>query len=85
MDAWKIIAVLILLAGLALSTVGIRQVNRAKTPNTCIVNFAKSLGGKSSFNLRESLQKDRHAGIIGITLGVVFVCAGLIILFHPKK
>lgn len=85
MDARRVVAILVLLAGLVLSNVGIRQVSRAKTPNPCILSFAKSLGGPASFNLKETLQQDKRSGLISLTSGAVLVCAGLVILFYPEK
>ena len=85
MDVRKLLAILVLFLGLLILIVGIRLVDRGKSPNTCVVDFAKSLGGKASFDLRQSSQKDRYYGKAGIILGTVFICAGGVFLFKLKK
>ncbi len=57
----------------------------SRNPNTCVVSFAKSLGGKASFELGQSVKKDRLFGVAGISVGVVFTLVGGIFLFKSKR
>jgi hypothetical protein len=81
----KSLAILVLLLGCAILSIGIKQMSRSKAPNACVVNFAKALGGKASFDLRQSSQKDRYYGIADISFGIFFICAGGTLLFKLKK
>ncbi|MFK5927045.1 MAG: hypothetical protein QM483_10485 [Desulfuromusa sp.] len=85
MKPMKVLAISFLLFGLLFLVVGISQIGTAKTPNTCIVSFAKSLGGKASFELDQSVQKCKALGIAGISFGVVFTLAGGALLLKAKK
>ncbi|SEA77997.1 hypothetical protein SAMN05660420_03161 [Desulfuromusa kysingii] len=85
MARWKMIAIVILLVGLGTAFIGIRQVYQLKVQNTCVVGFTKSLGGRASFELRESLHKQRNRAIMGIFLGGIGAGTGAILLFYLKK
>ncbi len=76
MPAKKIFAaVLILLGGVAFSS-GLDQYKNCQTPNHCVVDFAISLGGKASFNLKHSIQQEKYLGIGKMVGGVFFIVAG---------
>jgi len=79
------LAILVFIFGVTMLSVGIKQINRSKVPNTCVVNFARSLGGKASFDLKQPSQKNRYRGIVDISLGALFICVGGVLLFKLKK
>lgn len=85
MKVKKTLAILVLLFGVTILAVGIKQINSSKVPNTCVVNFARSLGGKASFDLKQSSQKNRYRGIVEISLGAFFICVGGVLLYKLKK
>lgn len=80
----KFALVLILLGGLSVAS-GISQYNKLRTPNTCIVSFSKSLGGKASFELDQSNRRARYYGITVASSGIVFVVLGGVLFFRSKK
>ncbi|MEA3544094.1 MAG: hypothetical protein U9R69_02615 [Thermodesulfobacteriota bacterium] len=85
MAAKKISGTLLILLGITVLGVGICQYNKSRTPNTCIVSFAKSLGGKASMELENSIQRARGYGIAGISGGVVLALAGGVLLLKSGK
>ena len=85
MSAKKIFALVLILLGAISVASGISQYNKVRTPNTCIVSFAKSQGGKASFELDQSIRRARYYGITVASSGIVFVILGGILFFRPKK
>ena len=85
MTAKKISGIVLLLLGIVIFVVGSYQYSKSQTPNTCIVNFTKSLGGKASMDFSDSIQRSRGYGIAGISIGVIFTLAGCVILIKARK
>ena len=85
MGVKKVMTTLLLVLGMASMVVGLGQINESRNPNTCIVSFAKSLGGKASFELGQSVQKDRLLGIAGLSVGFLFVLVGGALLLKTKE
>lgn len=85
MSAKKIFALVLILLGAISVVSGISQYNKVRTPNTCIVSFAKSQGGKASFELDQSIRRARCYGITVASGGIVFVVLGGVILFKSGR
>jgi len=85
MSVKKVSGTILILLGIGFLIVGMCQYSKAQTPNTCIVSFTKSLGGKASMEFKDSIQRARYYGIAGISMGVVFALAGGVLLFKSRK
>ncbi len=85
MNVKKMFAFMLLFFGIVSLVVGVGQINKGVTPNTCVVSFAKSLGGKASFELDQSTQKAKSRGIVGVSVGVIFSLAGGVLLLKSRK
>ncbi|MEA3362175.1 MAG: hypothetical protein U9Q61_02745 [Thermodesulfobacteriota bacterium] len=81
----KISGVVLLLLGTVLLMVGISQYNKSCTPNSCIVSFSRSLGGKASLAFENSIQRAKYYGIAGISVGAVLILAGGVLILKSKK
>ena len=81
----KISGTILILLGIVIFTAGMCQYGKSQTPNTCVVSFTKSLGGKASMEFKDSIQRARYYGIAGISVGVVFALAGGVLLFKSRK
>jgi len=81
----KISGVVLVFLGIILLMVGISQYNKSCTPNTCVVSFSRSLGGKASLAFENSIQRTKYYGLAGISVGVVFTLAGSILILRSKK
>ena len=77
--------IVLILLGVVFLIAGIGQYNKARTPNTCVVSFTKSLGGKASMEFENSIRQKRYNGMSGISGGVVFVLAGVVLLIKSGK
>ena len=85
MSAKKITGTILILLGTLIFIAGICQYYKSRTPNTCIVSFSKSLGGKASMEFENSIQRARYYGITGISVGVIFTLAGGVLLFKSGR
>lgn len=85
MPAKKIFAAFLIVLGVVAFNVGLTQYKRSQTPNHCVVGFAKSLGGKASFDLDQSTQRGKYLGIAKIIGGIFFIGTGGVFLFKSFK
>ena len=85
MSTKKISGIVMVFLGIALLTAGLFQYRDSLTPNTCIISFSKSLGGKASLAFENSIQRARYYGIAGISVGAVLTLAGSVLLFKQRK
>ena len=81
----KISAVVLLLLGAVFIVSGLLGYNKSRHPNVCVVDFSRSLGGKASLALKNSIQRNSYLGIATISGGVIFTLAGCVLLFKSKK
>jgi len=81
----KKIAILSLFLGVIFIVSGIFEYNKSCHPNSCIVNFSKSLGGKASLALKKTTQRTRYYGIAMISAGAIFTLVGGVFLCRTKK
>ncbi len=80
-----VFGLIFLLFGFVSFCVGIGQIIKGATPDTCIVSFSRSLGGKASFDHEQSLQQAKYRGTVGASLGVVFCLGGSLLLVRSRK
>jgi len=85
MSVKKIFGIVLVLLGTVLLGAGIFQYSKSRTPNTCIVSFSKSLGGKASMAFENSIQRAKYYGMAGISVGVVCFLAGGALFIKSKK
>ena len=85
MSVKKVSGTILILLGIGFFIAGMCQYNKAQTPNTCIVSFTKSLGGKASMEFKDSIRRTKYYGIAGISVGVVFTLAGGVLLFKSRR
>ncbi len=85
MPTKKIAGIVLVFLGAVVFTVGIFLYRKSCNPNSCIVSFSKSLGGKASMVYENSLQHDEYYGIAGIFVGGVLILAGGVFLFKSRK
>ncbi|MCW8858445.1 MAG: hypothetical protein OQK50_08070 [Deltaproteobacteria bacterium] len=86
MGVKHISGMLLLALGALLFSFSQWQYNQARTPNTCVASFAKSLGGKSTMEFEDSVRKGKLYGTGGMSLGAIcFFSGGLVILKSKKK
>lgn len=81
----KITAIVLVILGAVVFTVGISLYRKSCTPNTCIVSFSKSLGGKASMAYEDSLQQAEYCGIAGIFVGGIFIFTGGTFLLKSRN
>ncbi|MDA3902641.1 MAG: hypothetical protein PF441_04225 [Desulfuromusa sp.] len=85
MSVKKISGIVLVLLGTVLLSAGIFQYGKSSTPNTCIVSFSKSLGGKASMVFENSIQRGKYYGMAGISVGGVFFLVGGALFIKSKK
>ncbi|MCK5826529.1 MAG: hypothetical protein KAG93_05805 [Desulfuromusa sp.] len=85
MAARKIFGFIFLVLGAVLIISGVFAYNKSRHPNTCVVNFSKSLGGKASLALRKSTEQNKYYGFGAVSGGIIVVLSGGVLLFKVKK
>ena len=80
----KKIGIVLIFLGVVFFAIGLNQYRKSCAPNTCIVSFSKSLGGKASMAFENSIQRVEYYGIAGMSMGVVFVLTGGVFLLKSR-
>ena len=81
----KISGFILVSLGIVIFVAGSYQYNKSRTPNACMVSFAKSLGGKASLELDNAAQRGRRYGIASISVGILFTLAGSFLLLNTRR
>ena len=81
----RISGFILILLGAVFIVSGILGYNKSRHPNSCVVDFSRSLGGRASLALKNSTQRNKYLGIVAISGGVIFTLAGCVLLFKSKK
>ena len=87
MSLKKTSGVVLAVFGVLIFVIGCWRYNQACVPNQCVVNFAKSLGGKSSMEFEDSLRRKKLYGVFGMSLGTILFSSGGVIFLksHNKR
>jgi len=85
MPAKKIFAAFLIVLGAVAFSSGLTQYKNCQTPNHCVVGFAKSLGGQASFELDQTVRRERYFGIAKMIGGVFFIAASGVFLIKSFR
>ena len=85
MPAKKIFAAFLIVLGAVAFSSGLTQYKNCQTPNHCVVGFAKSLGGQASFELDQTVRREKYFGIAKMIGGVFFIAASGVFLIKSFR